>query len=47
MEITSRETAKGVEYIFRWGGKLYVFKSKKEAELRLYELQNGDLFGCI
>lgn len=45
VEVTSRNTSKGREYIFRWKDKLYVFKDKKEAEIRLMELQNGSLFG--
>ena len=42
--ISTRETTKGREYIFRWNGQLFVFKTKEEAEIRLYELQNGSLF---
>lgn len=42
--ITSRETTKGREYIFRWDEKLYVFKTEAEAKVKLMELQNGSLF---
>lgn len=42
--IMSREGRNGREYIFRWDGKLYVFKKKEEAEVKLSELQNGSLF---
>lgn len=42
--ITSRETTKGREYIFRWNEKLYVFKTEAEAKVKLMELQNGSLF---
>lgn len=45
VEISSRKTTKGQEFIFRWKDVLCVFKDKKEAEIKLMELQNGSLFG--
>lgn len=42
--ITSRNSVKGREFIFRYNDKLYVFKNKKEAEIKLMELQSGSLF---
>lgn len=47
VKITSRDTTHGKEYIFRYNDKLYVFKSKEEAQVKLQELQNGSLFQCI
>ena len=44
MEITSRNTTHGREYIFRYDGQLFVFKSKTDAEIKLTELKNGSLF---
>ena len=44
MEIMVRETTKGREYIFRWNGKLFAFKSKEEAEIKLRELKGESLF---
>lgn len=42
--IVSRDGAHGVEWMFRHNGNLYVFKSKKEAEVEYQRLVNGSLF---
>ena len=44
VEITSRNSVRGREFIFRFNDRLYVFKTKKEAEVKLMELQGGSLF---
>lgn len=44
IEITSRLGVKGKEYVFRYGGKLYVFKDLKKAEIERDRLLNGSLF---
>lgn len=44
VEITSRNSVRGREFIFRFNDRLYVFKTKKEAEVKLMELQSGSLF---
>lgn len=44
MEITTRESVKGKEYIFRWNGKIIVSKSRKEAEIKYAELSKQALF---
>lgn len=46
-EITTRNTTRGKEYIFRYNGKLYACKTKQEAQVKLQQLANGDLFECI
>ena len=42
--IVSRDGVHGVEWIFRHNGTLYVFKSKKAAEVEYQRLVNGSLF---
>lgn len=42
--IMRRDTMHGPEYIFRWEGQLFVFKTEAEAKVKLMELQNGSLF---
>jgi hypothetical protein len=44
MEIMTRETTKGRQYMFRWNGQLFVFNTKQEAEVKLMEFKNGSLF---
>lgn len=44
MEIMSRETTHGREFMFRWNGQLYVFKTKEMAEIKLAELKGETLF---
>lgn len=44
MKVLERDGVHGKEYIFRLDGNLYVFKSKKEAEVEYQRLVNGSLF---
>ena len=44
IKISTRDTTHGKEYIFRHNNKLYVFKTKQAAEIKLKEIQNGSLF---
>ena len=44
MEIVTRESVHGTEFLFRFNGVLYVFKSKAEAEIKLAELKGETLF---
>lgn len=44
MGIAVRDSVRGKEYIFRHDGKLYVFKSKNEAQNEYERLVNGSLF---
>lgn len=43
VEIVKRVGVRGAEYCFRFEDRLYVFKSKKAAEIALMELENGKL----
>lgn len=44
MEILTRESVHGTEFMFRFKNKLYVFKTKSEAEIKLAELKGETLF---
>lgn len=44
MEISTRESVHGTEFMFRFKNKLYVFKTKAEAEIKLAELKGETLF---
>lgn len=43
-DIITRKTTYGTEWMFRHNGKLYVFKTKAEAEIEYTKLVNGSLF---
>ena len=44
IEIITRLGVRGKEYVFRFGGTLYVFKDLKKAEIERDRLTNGSLF---
>lgn len=42
--LVKRDGGHGAEWMFRYNGKLYVFKDKKAAQIAYDELVRGSLF---